>query len=305
MESVGGISLLDVSRAGRALLSRATNWTEIRARGRGASEEAELPAGEYSFLADLSDDGREILGTDVGQSGGPNFSFYVQRTDGSAPLWLGEGDGQALSPDGRFALVILVHSKPQQLVIVSTGAGQTRTLAPGPIVGYSRAVWHPTGRAVVIAGIDASDQVRLYDQDLEGGPPRPFTAEGVTLAKVGRPVSPDARRVVAMGPDGVPALYPLQGGEPQPLAGLNELDVPIAWTPDGREILVVRYEDDPPRIERIEVASGRARPWHGFGRSLPSARLGDARLLVTPDGKSYAYGYYRAMSSLHLSSPLR
>jgi len=280
-------------------------WTENRARARGRSNEVDLAAGELSFLADLSDDGTQVLGTDQGTGGGSEFSIYVQKTDGSPPVWLGPGDGQALSPDGRLVLALLGQTHPERLVAVPTGAGDTRTLEPGPIVHYSRAVWDPSGRRVVIAGVDAKNEEHLYLQNLAGGPPTAVTGADVTLAPLGRPVSPDGLRVAAWGPDGIPALYPLVGGEPRPVAGLDELDVPLCWTTDGRELMVAHYEDAPPRVERVEVASGRTRPWTGPRRSMSSGFMGQTRLLVTPDGESYAYGTYRRMSDLYLSSPLR
>jgi hypothetical protein len=166
-------------------------------------------------------------------------------------------------------------------------------------VQYSRAVWDPSGRRVVFAGIDARNEERLYVQDVAGGPPSAVTGQGVTLAKLGRPVSPDGRRVVALGPDGIPALYPLEGGEPAPVPGLDEEDLPLCWTPDGRELLVASYDETPPRVERVDVASGRTRVWKGIGRS---GLEGQYRLLVTPDGASYAYGYLRVMSDLYLTS---
>src|SRR5262249_17451670 len=103
-ELAGTTNYFDRSPSGQALFARATAWTEIRARGRESTEEAELAAADLSYLADLSDDGRLVLGTDVGRGSGPNLAFYLQKTDGSAPVWLGEGNAQALSPDGRFAL---------------------------------------------------------------------------------------------------------------------------------------------------------------------------------------------------------
>jgi hypothetical protein len=305
VEAPGNLDLRDVSPRGQLLCSRATLWTEIRARFRSSAEEAELPAADLSFLSDLADDGRLVLGTDEGQGGGPSFSFYVQKTDGSPPVWLGEGDGQALSPDGRFALAVLLQSKPQQLVVAPTGAGETRTLEAGAVVRYTRAVWDSSGRRVVFAGIDGQDHERLYVQDVDGGPPRAVTSDGVTLAKLGRPVSPDDRRVVALGPDDVPALYPLAGGEPVAVPGLGEFDVPICWTPDGRELFVARYEDTPARIERVDVTSGRTRPWAAHGRGLASGLWGQNRILVTPDGASYAYSQVRRMSDLYLTSPLK
>jgi hypothetical protein len=303
-EVAGGILVLDVSARGQVLVSRTTSWTEIRARVRGSRWETELPAADLSLPSDLSDDGTLVLGTDVGQGGGPTFALYVQKTDGSAPVWLGEGDGRALSPDGRFALAVLVQAQPQQLIIAPTGAGETRALQPGVVVRYTRAVWDSSGRRVVFAGGDEQDRERVYVQDVAGGPPRAVTEEGVTLAKIGRPVSPDGQRVAAVGPDGIPALYPLGGGEPVAIPGLGELDVPICWTPDGRELLVARYEDTPPRIERVDVRSGQTRSWDRLGRAVASGLWGQARILVAPDGESYAYSYVRLLSDLYLTSKL-
>jgi hypothetical protein len=131
------------------------------------------------------------------------------------------------------------------------------------------------------------------------------TEEGVTLAKIGRPVSPDGQRVAAVGPDGIPALYPLGGGEPLAIPGLGELDVPIRWTPDSHEIFVARYDETPPRIERVDVRSGQTRSWNRLGRSVLSGLWGQTRILVTPDGESYAYSQVRRMSDLYLTSPLK
>jgi Tol biopolymer transport system component len=304
-EGAGSFQLLDVSKRDQILGGQLTIWTEIRARARGADAEAELPAADLSYLADITDDGTQILGTDVGQGGGPHYAFYVQKTDGSPPVWLGEGDGQAISPDGRFVLAVLIHTTPQQLVVVPTGAGETRTLEPGPVVRYTRAAWDPSGQRVVFSAIDGQDSERVFVQDLEGGPPRAVTSDDVGLPRIGRPVSPDGRRVVALGPEGLPALYPLAGGDPETVPGLGEADVPICWTPDGRELLVARYVESLPRVERVDVASGRARPWTWLGRAAPTGLQGQSRILVTPDGESYAYSSTRQINDLYLTSPLK
>ncbi|MFI5184422.1 MAG: protein kinase, partial [Vicinamibacteria bacterium] len=308
-ETAGGFEINDVSPAGQVLGRSMNGWTEVRARVRGAREEAELPTTNLSFLSDMSDDGKLVLGTDIGEGGGPNFRFYVQKTDGSPALPLGEGDGQALSPDGRYALAVLEHTQPQQLVIVPTGPGESRTLEPGAVIQYARAVWDSTGRRVVFTGIDKQNSARLYIQNVDGGPPTALTTDGVSLDAIGRPVSPDGRRVVAVGPDGMFALYSLTGGEPVPIPGLGEGDLTLCWTPDGREILVAHYEKTatptPPRINRFDVASGRIRPWNRLSPATPSGIQSQYRVLVTPDGESYAYGYSRVMSDLYLTSKLR
>jgi Tol biopolymer transport system component len=302
---LGNFAIFDVSRSAQVIGGLLNGGADVHARARGAAEEADMPATDYAFLSDLSDDGTLVLGTDVGEGGGPNFRFYVQKTDGSPAVWLGEGDGQALSPDGRFALAVLTHAQPQQLIVVPVGAGEARVLEHGDVVRYQRAVWDRTGQRIVFAGVDKQESLRVYVQALAGGPPKAVTPDGVALNKIGRPVSPDGRRVVAIGPDEVPALYPLAGGEPVAIPGLGEGDVALCWTPDGRALMVAHYEGNltPPRVERVDIVSGHTQPWDR--RTPPSGATGQTRILVTPDGESYAYSYDRQQADLWVASNLR
>ena len=188
-------------------------------------------------------------------------------------------------------------------MVVPTGAGETRTLDPGPVVQYSRAVWDNTGRRVVFSGTDKQKSTRVYVQDVAGGPPQPVTRNDVSLGKIGRPVSPDGRRVVAVGPDGVPALYPLAGGDPVPIPGLGDQDVAICWTPNGRESWWRATSGD--AVAR-RAGGGRERPHAALEPDRPRPPGGlSSRVLVTPDGESYAYGYMRVLSDLYLTSELR
>jgi hypothetical protein len=201
---------------------------------------------------------------------------------------------------------VLTHAQPQRLTIVPVGAGESHTLEPGVVVQYQRAVWDRTGRRVVFSGTDQKKVTRLYAQDVAGGPPRAVTGDDVSLGRIGRPVSPDDQRLVAIGPDGRPGLYPLAGGEPRALPGLGVLDVPLCWTPDGHELMVARYQDSEdvvPRVERVDITTGTTRPWNRIGRGAPSGLI-SARVLVTPDGEAYAYGYMRAQVDLYLTSEL-
>ena len=86
---------------------------------------------------------------------------------------------------------------------------------------------------------------------------------------------------------------------------MAEDDVPICFTPDGRELFVARYEETPPLVERVEIATGRARPWTGMRRSRPSGQSGQYWLLVTPDGQSYAHSSFRIMSDLYLATGIK
>ena len=71
--------------------------------------------------------------------------------------------------------------------------------------------------------------------------------------------------------------------------------------------MVARYEETlaPPLVYRVDVATGRMRPWSPLNRPVPSAILAQPRMLVTPDGESYAYNYMRSLSDLYLMSKLK
>jgi dipeptidyl aminopeptidase/acylaminoacyl peptidase len=307
-EFLGNFEIYDRSRRGQVLGAQTGGGAEIHARARGATEDVELPASDFPFLSDLSDDGTLMVGTDVGEGGGPNFRFYVQKTDGSPAIWLGEGDGQALSPDGRLALAVLTHAQPQQLIVVPVGAGESRTLDRGPVVQYQRAVWDGTGRRIVFSGTDTQESLRVYVQDVASGAPRAVTPDGVGLGRIGRPVSPDGRQVVAIGPDDVPALYPMGGGSPVAIPGLDRDDLALCWTPDGRSLMVAHYEGEGgafPSVRRVDVATGRTQPWNAIGHTAAGGASGQSRVLVSPDGASYAYNYVREQTDLWLTTTLR
>ncbi|MEO8361492.1 MAG: hypothetical protein ABI672_15775 [Vicinamibacteria bacterium] len=304
-ETVGSMQFMDRSTSGLALLSRTTLWTEMRARARGSDDEIEMAGADLNFLSDLAPDGKHVLGTDIGVGGGPNFTSFLQQTDGSPAIRLGEGDGQALSLDERLVLVRL-RTTPPKLKIEPTGAGESRDLPLGPIVSYGRAVWEPSGQRVVFAGSEQNKGSQLYIQDASGkSPPAAFTEEGITLSDLGRPISPDGKWIVGFGGDDVAQLYPLGGGEARVIPTLAYLDTPVSWSPDGRELFVVRHGSSPPKVDRVDIATGRPRPWTLWRPGSLSGLLGEVRLLISPDGESYAYNYARQMSDLYLGTGLR
>ena len=159
---------------------------------------------------------------------------------------------------------------------------------------------------MIFAGAELNKDFRLYSQEVGGdAPPVAISDEGVSLPVIGRPVSPDGKWIVGIGGDEVPALYPLGPGETRAIPTLGYLDRPIGWSQDARELFVVRYEESPPRVERVNVVTGEVRPWSLLKPASLSWLLGEFRILISPDGESYAYNYVRQMSDLYLAIGLR
>ena len=141
---------------------------------------------------------------------------YLRATDGSPPIRLGEGFGEALSPDGKWALAAAAERR--SWILWPTASGSARTLAADGFVRVDNGGWLADGR-IVFSAFDAMGRRRLYLQDIKGGMPRPISQEGVTLAmKAG---TPDGRFAVGRTGDGY-FLFPVEGGPPQRLSLLAD-----------------------------------------------------------------------------------
>ncbi|HEV2691041.1 MAG TPA: protein kinase, partial [Bryobacteraceae bacterium] len=136
----GALMLLDIAKDGRVLLVRATWRRELMGFSPGDNKERELSWLDYTYPADLSQDGKTLLfdeeggggALDYSKSGGFTYAVYIRKTDGSPAVLLGEGGSVALSPDGKWAIT-QSQGSPSRLRLIPTGAGQPRELANGNI----------------------------------------------------------------------------------------------------------------------------------------------------------------------------
>ena len=174
------------------------------------------------------------------------------------------------SPDGRSLLSIQL-GVPTSLTVVPTGAGEPRVLPRDRLESHTGAAWLPDGRHVVISAAEAGHGSRLYVQDVQGGSPKPISGEGVRLTNT-RGVAPDGRTVIAMGPDRAYALYPIDGGTPQPMTGLGSDLVPVGWTDRPNVVFAgpKTYSRLMP-IYRVDLTTGRRDLWKTLG---PADRSG-------------------------------
>ena len=100
----GVTTIKDISKDGRVLMANETYRLEIQGRRPGDDKETELSWLDFSLVTDISPDGSAILITESGEGGGPGYSAYLRKTDGSPAVRLGEGSSQGFSPDGQWAL---------------------------------------------------------------------------------------------------------------------------------------------------------------------------------------------------------
>jgi WD40 repeat protein len=295
----GVVWLKDAHRNGQVLLTSMHVNDGIRGRRSPTDEERELGWLDRPVPRDISRDGRTLLFEEQGIGGGLLYAVCLRGMDGSAPVRLGQGRACALSPDGKWALAVHYGTSPR-LVLLPTGAGDSTSLPRGGIQKYVDARWLPDGKNVVFVGSEVGQASRTYIQDLEGGPPRAITPAGIA----GSVVSPDGRLVAALAADRRLFVCPMSGGEPRPVAQLLPNEMVVQWTTDGRFLYVAQFGGSTCDVTRIARETGTRTPWRTFSMSDP-AGLGFSRLVLTPDGRAYAYRYSRRLDDLYLVTGLR
>ena len=295
----GSLNLQDVSADGRVVISNGGRRLSIIVRAPGAKEETDAAWMDYSWLNDLSDDGKQILFSEQGVAGGPGYAVYLRGTDGSPAVRLGKGDSHSLSHDGRWALATDLST--HTLMLLPTGTGQPRPIPNHGFTAYAWAGFFPGDKRIVFAGTGKDGGTRMYAQDLDGGAPRPLTPNGVAPRR--NTISPDGKWLAA-NQQGVVRVFPVDGGEPRTVPGTETGDFPLRWNADGR-VLYIRKGVRPAQIFTIEVASGKRTLIHELAPSDPVGSEGLVEIRLTPDGASYAFGFIRTLHSLYQITGLR
>jgi DNA-binding winged helix-turn-helix (wHTH) protein len=298
----GGVSLDDVSRDGRVLLTQDNSRLGVRFIGPGLGEPRELSWFNWSMAAGLSPDGKQLLFGEEGENAGPSYQVGLRQTDGSAPVILGEGIAQSLSPDGNWVLSV-VPPPGDQLLLLPTGPGNPKPLERGRLEHYQfiRAGWFPDGKHVFFAGNEAGHGQRCYIESIDGGPPRPLTPEGIAFCSV----APDGT-LLALTEDFRAQVYPSGNStKPRKEIPLHKGDVPIGWTEDARFVYLVASAQQPPSIVRLELATGKRQLWKQMPTPAANIVINADDTAITPDGQSYAYTYEFCLSDLYLVRGLK
>jgi serine/threonine protein kinase len=298
----GSLTLLDASRDGRLLVGRTDYREEIRGRLRGEAGERDLSWLDASIGTALSGDGGTLLFHEGGQAGGRSYATYVRKTDGSPAVRLGEGASLALSPDGKWALSMIVD--PPSLTLLPTGAGAARKLGrPGLAYVVFAAGFSPDGKRVFFAAHEKGAPLRTYTQEIDGGEPKPIGPEG----KLAGTPRPDGRHLVAAG--GLTSrlyLLALEGGDLVEIRGSEPGDLPIRWSVDGRFLYVRdRSGEVPARLFRIEVASGRRESWKELAPADAAGVVEIRGIGLSDDLQSYVYSFRRMLTDLYLVEGVR
>jgi serine/threonine protein kinase len=297
----GTLTLQDVARDGRVLVTRDVPRVGMVGQTAGDNKERDLSWMDWSAPKDLSADGKTLLFTESGEAGGENYAAYLRQTDGSPAVRLGDGNGFALSPDKKWVVGGL-PKPPVQLYLLPTGAGDTRPLTHDNI-NHLWTRWFSDGKRVMFAGDEPGKGVRIYVQDVDSGTAQPITSQGVNGSLFA--ISPDGKQVVIIGPDKIPALMSTDGGEARPIPNLQVGDAPIGWSNDGHSLFVYHLGEVPAQVYKVDVATGSKQPWKQLVPPDVSGVTDISAIMITPDGNNYVYEYGRTLSDLYLVNDVK
>jgi Tol biopolymer transport system component len=313
LASPTGLVLEDISREGRVLLHQDNARVGFYGLIAGETKERDLSGLEWSNFPRLFADGKQVAFSEEGEAGGPGYSVYLRRLDGSPPVRLGEGTPVAVSPDGKWVLTNQIRTTPSTLVLLPTGAGGPKTFPKDAIdragsVGF--AAFLPDGKRIVFNGNEAGKPIRVFVQGVDGGAARPLTPEGVG----GRLVSPDGKFLLTRTAEQDFALTSLDdgsgsggaGANAQPVRGLESTDQPLRWAADGNSLFLSSSKDTfPARVYRLDLTTGKREVWKEFMPGDPTGITSIGPNAISADGKTIMFGYSHTLSDLYIAEGLR
>jgi eukaryotic-like serine/threonine-protein kinase len=287
----------DISSAGTVLLSSIRFNVELGVKHVAEKTSRMLEAGIVDMAA-VSHDGTWLV---YSHFEGSDYKVFLQNTNGSAPVLIGEGYGSGISYDGRVIAAVKA-TEPNKLVLYPAGAGEKRVIDLGNLNARVATVengitFSRDGRFALLSASNPQQEIRSYLVNLSDGSLRPVTPVGTTLGKL----SPDASRVYAMDvATGKPVVVEIGSDKLTPVPGIGEYEEVLGWTDDAKS-LTVRTEELPTKIFIVEVATGKRRL---IQTVEPIATLGSmyARLVACADGSVAGYRLRRGMYAIYLAT---
>ena len=299
----GGMTLHDISRDGRVLLSSDEQRADMYGLVAGDGNERDLTWLDFSVPADISSDGKTVLFTESGAAAGDMYSVFVRGIDGSPAARLGEGQALVFSPDAKSVLAVL-YTTPPRLVVLPVGAGEARQL-PNPGFDQYRdfsPAWTPDGKSIVFGAGEPGKPPRCYIQSVETGAVRPVTPEGIPEFLL----SARGDSVYASGTDGNAYAYPLREGRPARIsaAGSEPGDQFIRFASDGRSLFLFQELERNAKLFRLDGLTRRRSLLRELKPTDTAGLLRVRSVRVSADGRTIVFMARRYLSRLYLAQGL-
>ena len=294
-----GMTLQDIAPDGRALV-RLDSERLAMATSADKGKALDISWHDWDIAKDISRDGQSVLFEDASEAAPADYAVAIRKIDGSSPIQLGEGSAGGLSPDGRWAIAIL-YGNPVRVKLYPIGPGQPLDVSvAGLDVHNGSSHFLPDGKSITLNANEPGRGLRCYLVGLDGRKPVPITPEGVT----GGLVSSDGQFMISSGGSAV-AVYPIAGGAPHSIPGLEADFIPVQWTEDNQSVYGYIPGNIPTVVYKVNLRTGEKKIVQQLQPETTTGVVRIAPVVITRDGARFAYSYYQVFSVLYVISGLR
>lgn len=295
-----GITLQDIAADGRVLIALNSKRLAMAFGTADSQQDIDLSWHDWNVAKDISRDGQFVLFEDSSEDAGSGYAVAMRKLDGTLPIRLGEGTAGGLSPDGKWAISVST-GHPQQITLLPIRDGQPRTVETSGLENVQSGVrFLADGQHLLANASEPGHPTRCYLLDLSGGKPRAVTPEEVRCG----PSSPDGKFLVGLRRESPPAIYPVGEGPARPIPQLDATFQPLQWSEDGSALFAYRSGELPDTIYKVDIATGKRTMVRPLRPQVPAGVVSVSPIVVSPDGKRFAYSYNQTMSVLFLVSGL-
>ncbi len=306
MQQAGLLEVHDVSPDGKVLASLSMVSNGSMGLDAPDAGERELSWNDATETFDVSQDGTKLLlgAGGYGSSAADRRTVYLRDLKRSLTVRLGAGVSAFFTNGDRHVLTL---SGLNQSVasIIPVDSGSAREVNTGGSRSLTFVLPTPQGTHAVI-----QDPEEWKLCDLATGHLKKFAGNDCTYFNGLNGVSPGGRSVLLGRTTGgwldhPLFVFPIDGGEPVEVKGLQRGDIPARWTADGHSIYVFNRDGLPTYIHRIELATGERSHVRTIMPVNPSGMAGIRTLALTPDASFIAYNHTRKLSDLYLIEGLK
>jgi hypothetical protein len=284
------LTLRDISRSGRVLISREQLRVMMTGTFNGDTKEKDLSWFDFSHVTDISEDGRVILFDETGEGGGAHHAVYIWRAASSA-MRVGDGYAMALSPDGSEA-VTMPDGDQTRLNLVPLTPGQSRTLS-GHGLRYDWARFFPSGQRLLVGGSFSGGPLSLFIQALDGSKPALVNSSAYLEHPA---ISPDGTLIAGVDAEGRLVLLPAAGGDLKVIATEFRARV-LRWSKSGKSLLA-QTGGVPAKLLRVDLATGKTTPWKEIAPSDLAGVNTIWPVVLSADERTMVYSFRRNLSEL-------
>jgi Tol biopolymer transport system component len=298
-----GTIILDRTAAGATMVMSGQQHVGMSLAEHGSTVDRDLTWLDFTYGPRLSSDGSTILFTDESGNSGSVYNVYVRKSDGSPAVRIGSGGfGTDISPDGKWALVVMPGDPAARVRIVPVGAGQARVLHWD---GFqpSWAHWLADGEHIAMTAAQAGHGVGFYLTDVNGSVPKPLSDVTSWLG-----IAPDGQSFLFRAGDKVVRKSISSDAVAQipDVAPPQPDEQPIAWASDSQHVFTQVPTISGLNVYRFDLRSGQRELWQAI---KPRDQIGlmpmNPPIAITPDGRWMAFTYSIELTQLYRSESLK